>query len=947
VNRKLTWRVRPRRMKAVAALSVVVATAGLLAAEAAGATSSLARTTTVSAATTAASASASAGAFHQTRTITRTNLINGQDVLVEKRKVSLSVNITKNLIDQQVINVSWTGAHPTGGIEANPNDAVNAQYQEYPMVLLQCHGVPGSKRPLAEQITPQTCWTSTPSERFYAASPEQPYPPWRLDRYATAAGQRDLDVNQPNPLPKTCGLLPGPHFWLPYVTPTGKSYPVGQGGCAGMPNEMSLLGGLGALPSNETFAVTGLNGKGNAAFDVWTNTVNPDLGCSQKVSCAVVAVPIMGISCDPAAAGMPVADQPTAGQEPAAASACEATGAFAPGSLLPQGELGQEDVTVSGSLWWAASNWRNRFVVPLHFAPAQNICSVAGKNNRLIQIYGSELMDQALLQWEPHFCLNKKLFSVGYVSEAEPEAALDLQTGQIDAALVSDQPSAGFPNPVIHAPVGATGFAISFTIDNAKGTPVTTLRLDPRLIAKLLTESYPAVSAIADADPELLHHCPGVPVSDDVCTNPLNITDDPEFQALNPGITKGVGASAAASALLALSSQSNVMWALTSYINDNPAARAWLNGTPDPWGMTVNSAYKGIKLPVSIWPLLSTFEPAEWLTGNGAGPGLCYTLNPSPALPLIAAPQLNMYPDIETEVQFYQAQAQLACAGNPSVPQSLELVALGQQTVGDRFMMGITTLADARRYSLHAASLLTHVKKGTPAKFTSAKGMTFVAPTDSALRSAVSLLRPDTKGYDWNFPYVLYKKDSAKAANAYPGTMLVYADVPTKGLTSGNAADYAAFLRFAATGGQRPGGGVGHLPAGYLPMTSANHLGAQAAYTQAVATAVAAQAGVIPALITRSPTGSPGPSPSASPASTSGPGAGSTGPGSSSPPSGSSSSSPTPGSSGSAKPISLSPEANFGVAGFMLPAVAGLALLAALGAVLVPRLVRARSKKWN
>ena len=95
---------------------------------------------------------AAAGAFHQTKTIERVNLINGQDVVVDKRTVSLSVNVTKNLIYRQVISVSWTGAHPTGGIEANPNDAVNAQYQEYPMVLLECHGNPSSKAPAAQQI---------------------------------------------------------------------------------------------------------------------------------------------------------------------------------------------------------------------------------------------------------------------------------------------------------------------------------------------------------------------------------------------------------------------------------------------------------------------------------------------------------------------------------------------------------------------------------------------------------------------------------------------------------------------------------------------------------------------------------------------------------------------------------------------------------------------------
>jgi len=91
-----------------------------------------------------------------------------------------------------------------------------------------------------------------------------------------------------------------------------------------MPGEMDLTGGLGILPSNELFAPTEIDGKGTSEFDVWTTTLNPDLGCTYHVSCALVAVPIMGISCDPAAKGMPFIDRPTPGvQEQQAAAACE------------------------------------------------------------------------------------------------------------------------------------------------------------------------------------------------------------------------------------------------------------------------------------------------------------------------------------------------------------------------------------------------------------------------------------------------------------------------------------------------------------------------------------------------------------------------------------------------------------------------------------------------
>jgi hypothetical protein len=220
-----------------------------------------------------------------------------------------------------------------------------------------------------------------------------------------------------------------------------------------MPNNMSFVDGEGLLPSNETFATTGLNGAGSSAFDVWNSETNLDLGCSQTVPCALVAVPVMGISCDPTAANMPPDDQPTPAEEPAAAATCEQTGYWPPGTFVNSGDRNY-DQSVSGDLWWAASNWRNRFVVPLKFAPPQNICQIVSKSHLFLQIYGSELMDQAMLQWQPHFCLNRKLFNLAYVSFSEPPIAAQLAQGSIEAALLSQQPHGGTTRPLIHEPAG-------------------------------------------------------------------------------------------------------------------------------------------------------------------------------------------------------------------------------------------------------------------------------------------------------------------------------------------------------------------------------------------------------------------------------------------------------------------------------------------------------------
>jgi hypothetical protein len=123
----------------------------------------------------------------------------------------------------------------------------------------------------------------------------------------------------------------------------------------------------------------------------------------------------------------------------------------------------------------------------------------------------------------------------------------------------------------------------------------------------------------------------------------------------------------------------------------------------------------------------------------------------------------------------------------------------------------------------------------------------FVLPSDASLKTAGSYLRPDQATGTWVLPYkALLSK--ASAASAYPGTMLVSTVVPTKGLPSTSARDYASFLRFVAGPGQDSGEHVGQLPAGYLPLTAANGLGTLSAYTGFAADAVSQQRGFVPSL---------------------------------------------------------------------------------------------------
>ena len=780
------------------------------------------------------------GQFSKTERISRVHLVDGKNEVVDKRTFSLHVAQTRDLRDRQEISVSWTGAHPTGGIIADPNSAIAAQ-QEYPVVLMMCRGLASPSAPKSERISPQTCWTQTPQERFQFSTSN--FPPFRLDRYASVA-DRALSVGAPSPYPRACAVSPGAQFWVPFVAANGKVYDGGPNlGCAGIPPEAANAS-ASLQPGNTTYAVSNLQGKGSDKFVITTDESNASLGCSDKVHCALVAIPIMGISCDPAGDSLPPIDRPTpASTEAEALALCSKTGQYPPGAIssgLPE----TEDLAVSGELWWSASNWRNRIVVPLSFAPPSNVCQLVSKATPT-DVYGSYLMVQATQQWSPYFCLNPKLFTVQQVQTSEPEAKNLLQAGSIQAAFQGNSPPTHFTKPVVQAPTAVTGFAIVYAIDTAHGQQYLHLRLDARLLAKLLTESYPSNSTVQQDDKALWNPKTHKP-------NPLDLAADPEFQALNPGLADKVSTPEAASTLLSISSDSDIVSALTSYINADPEARAWLNGKPDPWGMVVNPKYKGIKLPVTTFPLLDTYVPK---TLYQADLNPCLHADPVPWLPLVASPVENPA-TITLDLQFDIANSQIECV-NGGLPGQ-KLASVGRETPGQRFILGLTSLADAKRYELDTAALETQGGSTTGSRFTSAAGRSFATPTDADLRRAADLLTPDKAAGSWPVPYAKLRTARAGKA-AYPGTMLVSTDVPTSGLPKLEAHQLSTFLNFVASRGQARGLTAGDLPPGYLPMTVANGLGKLVDYTKAAAAAVAAQKGVVPLVSGQQPPISPTP----------------------------------------------------------------------------------------
>ncbi len=720
----------------------------------------------------AADASPAATAeYSRTQTLTRTHVqADGTDDVVDSRAVTVDVDTTTNLRGRQRIGVSWSGAHPSASRTSNPYGQAGMT-QEYPVVILQCRGLDDPSLPANQQISPSTCWTSDYVQRK-DDSASSASAPWLYDRFATASDK--VDQKTLPTWPADCPLLPAsfPQHLVPFVAKNGTTYPA----CtqAAMPAEAALDG---ALPAAEVSAYTATNGTGSWQFEVRSDQENESLGCSSDVPCSLVVIPIMGISCD----GTNVM--------------CRAAGRAAPGSRYND-ELGV-DLSVQPELWWSASNWRGRFAVPLTFGLPADACDVLD-SRAPVDFYGSELLAQASLQWAPAYCLRQDRFKFRHNRMTDSAALRLVDSGGAVAAFVSDP--ATTTKQLAYAPTAVTGFGIAFVIDRPNNAgEQTQLRLTPRLLAKLLSQSYVA-SNNGKGHPGM-------------AKNPVSINLDPEFTALNPGLDDVMREAAAT--VLSLSEGADTMRALTAYIASDAEATAFLKGTPDPWGMVVNPDFQslsgaGVQLPTDSWPLLDTWKlpkPSD----------VCWTENIStPYFALVAAP-VNTLRKVATALIDAWPNVQTRCEGNPTAGYKVGRV--DRQNYGTRFMLGIVSLGDADRYGLRVASLRT---TGTGAD------ATFVDPSSATMAKAVATAT--SAGLAQAFTL-----DSATMpSDAYPGTMIVHTAAPTSGLSTSDAASIGQFIATATTEGQVPGSANGELPDGFLPIlptgaTAQLYAGAQAA----------------------------------------------------------------------------------------------------------------------
>jgi len=158
-------------------------------------------------------------------------------------------------------------------------------------------------------------------------------------------------------------------------------------------------------------------------------------------------------------------------------------------------------------------------------------------------------------------------------------------------------PVTGSPRPIVHAPVLDTGFAVSFLTDDATNNPGHPAQADAAAAGQADKPSRTRRAAARAA----------------LKGNPYSLFRDPEFLAVQPGFTLNTQSPTIDyNLIMPHPTQTDVIWALTSYINADPDARAWLDGAPDNYsGMVVNPAFRGYALPQLFTELRDgTLDPA-------------------------------------------------------------------------------------------------------------------------------------------------------------------------------------------------------------------------------------------------------------------------------------------------------------------------------------------------
>jgi len=478
-------------------------------------------------------------------------------------------------------------------------------------------------------------------------------------------------------------------------------------------------------------------------------------------------------------------------------------------SVFGDGGFGTITGTQIGSpLSTDCSYWSDRIVVPLTFTPIASHCADGSQE---VNTNGSMLLDGAMHSWQQALCsTGASTYNIANNSGALTRA--QLLSGQVGLAFLGepvtqadDDSDSWSTADIRYGPVVNAALTIGFVAESTSGQQVTTLKLTPRLLAKLLTQSYqyqvPMNAHIGQFEvPELAN-------------NPGDIGDDPEFQQLNPGVQPlGLFVSADVGFIEVGPQGDDALQLLWQWIESDKAAATWLAGTPDENGMVVNPYYLPSSNPKALGGGLGGIDLS-------AGPvDRIYRADPTSLVPDSTQAQITLdsvsispfAKDFPTAaLRIAQGDTQLgedSLVPGAAVPT---LQAAAARVVGaqNKDVMGLTDAASADLNGLNMAELQLPNQPGV-----------FVAPTQASIAAAAQAEVPVSS--DKPAGSITAVDFSGFPSNAYPLTTTIYAavNITNTALDQDTRNQYATLIDYAIGAGQTPGTGLGELPEGYAPL---------------------------------------------------------------------------------------------------------------------------------
>ena len=216
--------------------------------------------------------------------------------------------------------------------------------------------------------------------------------------------------------------------------------------------------------------------------------------------------------------------------------------------------------------------------------------------------------------------------------------------------------------------------SVGYWVDNANtGDPFTHLKLDPRLVAKLLTTSYnlssvactptpsPNCDAGVDGNPDGHHRGPGVHQAEPR----HHMANTPLGNATSPNDVP-----------IVQSGPSDMTYMVTRWIAANKEASQFLAAVPDRWGMRINSYYANVKYPTDA------FVPQD----------------PSPRSQHAYSPIFPLSLGVSDMVEAWPPGTGYRKQECGSVNQPLSYCRLTQETPGNRVLFGVLDYADTSAF---------------------------------------------------------------------------------------------------------------------------------------------------------------------------------------------------------------------------------------------------------